>query len=922
MNLLAILYPSKEIIMHAKRRILLIALLLMGLLQTTFPVAHVQAQATIAVVDPSVIYVRNWEGWGTSLAWWATIVGGWSDTNRNALADTFFGTNGLRINVVRYNIGGSAIDQPGMNPGKLVESYINADGSYDWTRDANQRWMLSAAIARGANILEAWSDSPPWFMTTNGDVRGADDCGNNLRGFWGYDGDGTGAYNGTTSYSNTTDDWVTLSFSGTQIQFYGSKASDSGKGAISIDGGGETVIDFYTATRTGNVLMYTSPTLANGTHTFKLRVTGTKHASSSNYYISPDRVVINGSTSVDDQVRGTGLNQFNYHWDQYDAFADYLTEVTRHFRDNWSITFRTLNALNEPNATWWCPTNQNLQEGCHFDRPRQDHILAKVGDSLVAKGLIGTKLSGPDETAPGEATLSVNSYGSVTNGYLTQINSHTYQGDDYDRMNLHNRALSLDKRLWMSERDGSPEGVPHDHNAIEPGTWLAETITRDVNFIKPASWVFWQVVEDEEIVTRPPAGSNWGLFHADYSGATEDYWITKKYYAYGNYTKFIRPGYQIIAPGYGKSLAAYSPSASKLVIVTYNDATADVSLTYDLTKFGTVTGPATPHRTSASENLVQLANLSVTNRQFTATAMANSITTYVISGVSSPAAPPAFPAPNTYYRLVNRNSGKLASVLGSSLANGADIVQWTSVGGTNQEWVFKYVGNGYYEIVNRNSGLPAEVYQESTADGANVDQWATNGGAHLQWSVTSLGGGYYKITNRNSGKVLDVANCGTADGADIRQWTWLNNNCQQWQIIPVYPTLVARHSGKCLDVPGWSTTVGTQLDQWGCNGGANQQWQLKPVGSYYQVVNVHSAQCADVTNASTLDGAAVIQYTCGSGTNQQWNLSYLGNGYYQVIARHSNKCLNVNGASTLDGALIIQWPCVGATNEEWSISYN
>ncbi|TMD46314.1 MAG: hypothetical protein E6I93_15385 [Chloroflexi bacterium] len=70
-------------------------------------------------------------------------------------------------------------------------------------------------------------------------------------------------------------DTATLIFSGTQIKFYGVTASWHGIGAVSIDGGAETNVDFYSVNKTGDVLLWTSPVLANGIHTFKLRVTGT-----------------------------------------------------------------------------------------------------------------------------------------------------------------------------------------------------------------------------------------------------------------------------------------------------------------------------------------------------------------------------------------------------------------------------------------------------------------------------------------------------------------------------------------------------------------------------------------------------------------------------------------------------------------------
>lgn len=108
---------------------------------------------------------------------------------------------------------------------------------------------------------------------------------------------GANLYDQTNSWDNTTNDYVTVSFTGTQIKFYGVQDTLHGIGAVSIDGGTETDIDFYSPTRSGDVLLWTSPTLAAGDHIFKLRVTGAKNANSTNYYAVPDRVDILSSGS-------------------------------------------------------------------------------------------------------------------------------------------------------------------------------------------------------------------------------------------------------------------------------------------------------------------------------------------------------------------------------------------------------------------------------------------------------------------------------------------------------------------------------------------------------------------------------------------------------------------------------------------------
>jgi hypothetical protein len=101
-------------------------------------------------------------------------------------------------------------------------------------------------------------------------------------------------YNNTNSWAGGGDagvvDYVTFGFAGTEIHLYGVADPRSGVGAVSVDGGTETKVDFYTAVRAGNKLLYSSPTLAPGTHTLKLRVDATKNANSTGFTIAVDRV--------------------------------------------------------------------------------------------------------------------------------------------------------------------------------------------------------------------------------------------------------------------------------------------------------------------------------------------------------------------------------------------------------------------------------------------------------------------------------------------------------------------------------------------------------------------------------------------------------------------------------------------------------
>jgi galactan endo-1,6-beta-galactosidase len=145
------------------------------------------------VINPQVTY-GAWEGWGTSLCWWANVFG-----SRDDLADLVFTTNyvtlngqslpGLGMNIARYNAGGCNTNLAGGSPIQLSANmpafkqifgyWLNgsstnpASASWDWTGDTNQRAMLQKAKARGANLLELFSNSPMWWMCNNHNPSGS-----------------------------------------------------------------------------------------------------------------------------------------------------------------------------------------------------------------------------------------------------------------------------------------------------------------------------------------------------------------------------------------------------------------------------------------------------------------------------------------------------------------------------------------------------------------------------------------------------------------------------------------------------------------------------------------------------------------------------------------------------------------------------
>jgi hypothetical protein len=154
---------------------------------------------------------------------------------------------------------------------------------------------LSTTKASGA----VFSDTVEYFNLGN-PATSIDDTSSSVAysGSWGHASGEAGPYDGTNSYSNTTGDTATLTFTGTSVSFHGVTAPDHGIIGISVDGGTESLVDEYSATRTGDVSLWTSPALTNGSHSIRIRVTGTKNSQSSGYYGTIDRFVVSTASAV------------------------------------------------------------------------------------------------------------------------------------------------------------------------------------------------------------------------------------------------------------------------------------------------------------------------------------------------------------------------------------------------------------------------------------------------------------------------------------------------------------------------------------------------------------------------------------------------------------------------------------------------
>lgn len=502
-----------------KKRLILLAVVI-SLFATGY------SQSTIKVEKKNLITTNNgyWEGWGTSLCWWANRIG-YNPTLTKKSAYLFFDSKkGLGLNIMRYNIGGG--DDPTHNHITRTDSdvpgwqYYNAEtGEYEYDYDADFRQLnvlKAASKAAGQDAyIEVFSNSPPYFMTVSG-------CS------------------------------------------------------------------------TGN---------------FK---------------------------SDEDNIRA----------DAYDDFAEYLAHVTHYMMKKLKLDVKSISPMNEPNTNYW-PAFNYKQEGCHIDAGEsQSKLLVETKKALTRYGIDNIILTASDETNPGKQIEEIKLMTPQARAAINRISAHTYGVNGIRE--LGQLAKEENINLWMSEVDGNGTAGT---NAGEMGAalWLANKIINDITAMEPSAWVLWQVIDTHVSkdgykgrVDKGPLqtmGGYWGTAYANHD--TDEVILTQKYYAFGQFTRYIRPGSSLIICNNGlnrgcNAMAAIDSKGKQITVVCTNTTANNQNMNIDLSDFHSGKSKVTHIRTSGSMsdgeqwNIVS-SNVLCENSKLNIELLPNSISTYIFT---------------------------------------------------------------------------------------------------------------------------------------------------------------------------------------------------------------------------------------------------------------------------------------------------
>lgn len=305
--------------------------------------------------------------------------------------------------------------------------------------------------------------------------------------------------------------------------------------------------------------------------------------------------------------------------DCYDDFATYMAEVADHFNsEGYNITH--ISPVNEPQYNW----DGHAQEGSGWKNSEVAKLVKELNSALESKNST-TKILIPEAGSweylyQGNANDRANQIDAFWNpssanyiGDLSHVDNvaagHSYWLFDNwsqlrdTRTKAYNKASSRGLRTWQTEwsmldKEPSELGGSYDQaSEFDIAFYMAKVIHNDIVAGNCSSWSYWTSMSVERysqknrfmLIKTTPSGGN---YSDDFTTggnieATHNLWVL------GNFSRFIRPGYQRIALSGADSKefcgSAYVSPDGKTIVAVYANADKNNGITLENTFTGTGT---------------------------------------------------------------------------------------------------------------------------------------------------------------------------------------------------------------------------------------------------------------------------------------------------------------------------------------------
>ena len=318
-----------------------------------------------------------------------------------------------------------------------------------------------------------------------------------------------------------------------------------------------------------------------------------------------ERLTKNGTAQM---IQGQGKS--NIDPENYAAWAAYCCDAAEHFI-SMGIPVKFISPINEPQWDWYAGN----QEGCHYEPSQITGVYLAFLDELEARpALAGVELSGPESGEWGGQTtkyVSAILNNVRLNRHFSAVDCHSYWSDTQSKISFMNwmKVQGHSQKIRMSEWC---EMVNGSDFGMDSAIVLARTLAEDLRVLNAVSWCSW--------VGVAPGGYHDGLMYAAENGAGDISLVPlKRLWAYGNYSRYIRPGFTRVSVEGGDALSAVAFKGqeygkNKLAVVLINESAAEKSVKLN----GSFSGydSIVAYETSAARDLVKVTER-VSNTSFT-----------------------------------------------------------------------------------------------------------------------------------------------------------------------------------------------------------------------------------------------------------------------------------------------------------------
>ena len=226
--------------------------------------------------------------------------------------------------------------------------------------------------------------------------------------------------------------------------------------------------------------------------------------------------------------------------------------------------------------------------------------------------------------------------------------------------------------------------------------------------------------------------------------------------------------------------------------------------------------------------------------------------------------------------------------------NGQKIHIWGPNNDWNQNFTFKYLGNGRFKIYNEH-GKVLCLDGRNSGNGSRVCIWDDHDGPWMEWVLIS--------TTTNKPLLLEekLNTMKTGNFADMRG-------------IKTFYIQSALSYGKDLtgyfDVPGYNTTkAGSNLNLWAFDMGVDRRYNLSNSNSNLNYYNISVAGnpniVVDIAGGVNANGTNIQIWERNNSTAQNFNFKHLGNGRFKIYAENGK--VVCTGREATNGMNIHTW---------------